>query len=137
MKKGIWLLIFTRGLLLTMVLNWTFFLVVDGILTSSHLIVEKFIYRYDVLGLILYVFSLHPEFSRKFFQIKDMLDSKQIQYLLVRSSLFCFALSFFLIYIAVNGTDEMLINMKLFLPLPLFSVFGIVMSYKLQKTTDS
>jgi len=133
MKKGIWLLIFTRGLLLAIVLNWTLFLVIDGILTSSHMIVEKFIYRYDVLSLIFYLLSLYPEFSRKFFKINDRLNTKQIQYLFVRSSLWCFIFSTILVLSYVWGSEELLVNMKLFSPFPLFILFCLIMTYKLQK----
>ena len=133
MRKNIWLLIFTRGLVLFMVLNWTLFLVIDSVLTSSHFIVQKFIYRYDVLSLIFYLMSLFPEFSRKFFQIKDKLNTKQIEYLLSRSSLWCFIFSTFLLLSYVWGSEEMLVTSKLFFPFPLFTLFGIVMTYKLQK----
>jgi hypothetical protein len=133
MKKGIWLLIFTRGLLLAIILNWTIFLIIDGVLTSSHMIVEKFIYRYDFFALIFYLLSLYPEFGRKFFQIKDKLNAKQIQYLLARSSLWCLIFSTILVLSYVWGSEELLVNLKLFSPFPLFMLFSLVMTYKLQK----
>ena len=96
-KKGIWLPIYIRGIILWVVLNWTIFLVIDGILTSSHKVKEIYIYKYLFLSVMCYLFSLNLGFCKKIFYLKELYSDEQLSYLLTRSSLWCGVFFFYMI----------------------------------------
>ena len=133
MKKSIWLTIYTRGFLLWIVLNWTLFLVVDSVLRSSHNVRETYLYKYLVLSVLFYLLKLSPEVCKKLFQLKEMFTNEQLNYLLVQSSVWCGVFFFYMVLVFAFGSDMMLINSVMFGPIPLFTFFSLVMTYRLQK----
>jgi hypothetical protein len=130
----IWLTLFFRGLLLWIVLNWTVFLLVDSFLTSLYFIYQKFVYKFLVLSVISYLLSLYPLFFKKLFQIKDLLDLFQIKYFLRKQTLLWSIVFFsFVFLISNNISEDMLVTLHLFVPVPLYLLSCFLISFKLTK----
>ena len=133
MKKILWLHLFTRGLLFWIALNWSIFLVIDGVLVTSHMIYEKLVYKFLVLSVVSYVLALNLSFTKKLFYLKDTVSNKQLQYFLSKASLLWSVFFLFLIFVKFNASDSTLINCELFIPIPLFALFSFIISFKLKK----
>jgi hypothetical protein len=133
MKKGIWLSIYMRGFLLWIVLNWTVFLVIDSLLVNSHKVREIYLYKYLVLSVLFYLLSLNLNLCKKIFNLKNIFTDEQLRYLLVQSTIWCGV--FFIYMVLVYGfcSDMTLVNSVMFGPIPLFTLFSLVMTYRLQK----
>lgn len=133
MKKGIWLSIYIRGFLLWVVLNWTVFLVVDSLLVTSHKVREIYLYKYLVLSTLFYLLSLNLNLCKKVFNLKNIFTDEQLRYLLVQSTIWCGVFFIYMVLVYGFGSDMTLVNSVMFGPIPLFTLFSLVMTYRLQK----
>ena len=133
MTKILSLHLFTRGLLCWVALNWSIFLIVDGVLVTSHMIYEKLVYKFLVLSVVSYVLALNLRFANKLFCLKDIVSNKQLQYFLYKASLLWGIFFLFLILVKFNASDSSLVICELFIPIPLFAFFCFLISFKLKK----
>jgi len=130
----LWLILFFRGILFWVVLNWTIFLLVDSYLTSVHLIYQKLIYKFLLLSVISYLLSLYPYFFMKLFQTKDLLDFSQIKYFLkVQTQLWGVVFLSFIFLITNKISEELLINLLLIVPISLFSLSCFLISFNFKR----